>query len=130
MTGFPIPRPRETSIKSAPDHHDAELVLRLCARRREPLLRESRRDMVVEFPPDRLEAALGITRSEHPGNAAYRQVTTYWEMAYGMARHGIVNPDYLVESHGEGLFVDEGRTLFGGFRQRVEARLAGAGSRR
>jgi hypothetical protein len=159
MTGFPIPRPREASIKSAPDHHDAELVLRLYELRREPLLRESRRYMVAEFQPASLDAALAITRSDHPGNAAYRQVTTYWEMAYGMARHGIVNPDYLVESSGEGLLVfatfhpwlaefraavsprafrhaewiathcEEGRTLFEVFRRRVEARLAGAGSR-
>jgi hypothetical protein len=159
MTGFPIPRPREPSIKGAPDHHDAELVLRLYELRREPLLRESRRYMVAEFQPDSLDAALAITRGDHPGNAAYRQVTTYWEMAYGLARHGIVNPDYLVESSGEGLLVfasfhpwlaefraavsprafrhaewiathcEEGRTLFEVFRRRVAARLAGAGSR-
>jgi hypothetical protein len=159
MTGLPIPRPRAGSIKSAPDHHDAELVLRLYALRREPLLRESRGYMVGDFHPDSLDAAVAIARSEHPGNPAYRQVTTYWEMAYGMARHGIVNPDYLVESNGEGLLIfakfhpwladfraavsprafrhaewiaehcEEGRTLFGVFRQRVEARLAAPGSR-
>ena len=156
MTGFPIPRVREASVKDAPDHHDAELVLRLYEVRREPVLRESRRYMVVDFKPDGLDALLAITKNDHPGNAAYRQVTTYWEMAYGMARHGIVNPDYLVESNGEGLLVfatfhpwlaefraavsprafrhaewianhcEEGRTVFGIFRQRVEARLAAA----
>ncbi len=154
MTGLPIPRIRETSIKSAPDHHDAELILRLYELRREPLLRESRRYMITEFQPATFEAALAITKNDHPGNAAYRQVTTYWEMAYGMARHGIVNPDYLVESNGEGLLIfasfhpwltefrgavsprafrhaewiatncEEGRTLFGIFRQRVDTRLA------
>jgi len=153
MTGMPIPRIREASIKSAPDHHDAELVLRLYELRREPVLRESRRTMVA-FQPASLEAALAITKNDHPDNAAYRQVTGYWEMAFGMARHGIVNPDYLVESNGEGLLIfaafhpwlaefrsgasprafrhaewiatscEEGRTLFGIFRQRVEARLA------
>jgi hypothetical protein len=156
MTGFPIPRVREAFIKTAPDHHDAELVLRLYELRRESVLRESRRYLVVDFQPDTLDALLAITKTDHPGNAAYRQVTTYWEMAYGMARHGIVNPDYLVESNGEGLLVfskffpwladfraavsprafrhsewiatnsEEGRTVFAIFRQRVEARLSAA----
>ena len=155
MTGMPIPRIRDNLIKDQPDHHDAELVLRLYDLRREVLLRESRRYMVAEFWPESLAAAVAITGGEHPGNAAYRQVTTYWEMAYGMARHGIVNPDYLVESTGEGLLVfakfhpwlaefrtatsprafrhaewiaancEEGRTIFAVFRQRVEARIAG-----
>ena len=75
-------------------------------------------------------------------------------MAYGLARHGIVNPDYLAEYTGEGLFVlakvhpwlaelraatfptafrnaewlathcDMGREIFALFRQRVEKALA------
>jgi hypothetical protein len=160
MTGLPFPRVREPSIKSAPDHHDAELILRLYELRREPVLRESRRYMVTEFEPASLDALLAITKGEHPGNPAYRQVTSYWEMAYGMARHGIVNPDYLVESNGEGLLVfakfqpwiaefraavsprafrhsewiatnsEEGRTVFAIFRQRVESRLAATGRSR
>lgn len=154
MTGLPIPRIRDGSIKDSPDHRDAELVLRLYELRREAVIREARRYMIAEFWPESLEAALAITKGDHPGNAAYRQVTTYWEMAYGMARHGIVNPDYLAESTGEGLFVyakfhpwlaefraavsprafrhaewisancTEGRTIFAVFRQQVEARLA------
>ena len=101
MTGLPIPRARGQLIKDAPDHHDAMLVLRLYELRRETVMRESRRYLVAEFWPESLEAALAITKGEHPGNAAYRQVTTYWEMAYGMAKHGIVNPDYLAESTGD-----------------------------
>jgi hypothetical protein len=159
MTGLPIPRIRGAgeTIKDAPDHHDAELVLRLYELRREPVLREARRYMVAEFWPANLEAALAITKGDHPGNAAYRQVSTYWEMAYGMARHGIVNPDYLVESNSEGLLVfakfaawldgfrqatsprsfrhaewiaahcEEGRTVFAAYRERVDSRIQGAG---
>lgn len=153
MTGLPIPRIREGLIKDRPDHHDAELALRLYELRREPVMRESRRYLVTEFWPDQLQAAIAITLAEHPGNAAYRQVTTYWELAYGMARHGIVNPDYLVETTGEGLLVfakfhpwlaefraavsprafrhaewiatncEEGKTLFAVFRKRMEDRL-------
>jgi len=155
MTGLPIPRTRGTHIKDAPDHHDAELVLRLYELRREPVLRESRRYMAAEFWPANLDGALAITKGEHPGNAAYRQVTTYWEMAYGMARHGIVNPDYLVESNSEGLLVfakfapwlegfrqatsprsfrhaewitaasEEAKAVFAVYQHRVETRLQG-----
>ena len=42
---------------------------------------------------------------EHPLNASWRQVGTYWEMVYGMVRHGIVHPDYFLETNGEGLFL-------------------------
>lgn len=159
MTGLPIPRVRDGLIKDRPDHHDAELVLRLYELRREPVMRESRRYLVAEFWPMNLEAAVAISKGEHPGNAAYRQVTTYWEMAYGMARHGIVNPDYLVETTSEGLLVfakfhpwlaefrsavsarafrhaewiatncEEGRAAFARYHERVESRLRGPGAK-
>ena len=153
MTGFPIPRPRGAAIKDAPDHHDAELVLRLYELRRETSMREARSWLAREFWPASAEEAVAITRPDHPGNVMYRQVGSYWEMAYGMARHGIVNPDYLAETNGEGMYLfakvqpwlaelraafptafrnaewlaghcDTGRDLFNLFRQRVEATLA------
>jgi hypothetical protein len=154
MTGMPIPRARGALIKDAPDHHDAELVLRLYELRRESTMREARRWVIAEFWPGDLEELLAITKAEHPHNAAFRQVASYWEMAYGMARHGIVNPDYLAENAGEGLYVlakvhpwlaeyraaayphgfrnaewiatqcEEGRAIFSTFRERVAKRLA------
>ena len=153
MTGIPTPRSR-LAIKDAPDHHDAELVLRLYDLRREALMRESRKFVGGEFWPASADDLLAITRADHPRNAAFRQVSGYWEMAYGMARHGIVNPDYLAEYASEGLFVfakvqpwltelraasfptafrntewlathsDTGKELFAHFRQRVEKALA------
>ena len=42
---------------------------------------------------------------DHPLDRAYRQTSTYWEMAYGMAKHGIVNTDYLLENTGEGMLL-------------------------
>lgn len=156
---IPMPRPRGASIKDAPDHHDAELLLRLYDLRREALLREARRFLTAEFWPASAEELLLITKPEHPQSAAFRQVTGYWEMAYGMARHGIMNPDYLAEYAGEGLFVlakvhpwlaelrerttphaltntewiatqcEVGRTSFAYYRQRVEKALAARRSR-
>jgi hypothetical protein len=158
MTGFPIPHTRGPMIKDAPDHFDAELLLRLYDLRREPLLRESRRFLTAEFWPAGAEEVVALARPDHPQNAAFRQVTGYWEMAYGMARHGIMNPDYLAEYAGEGLFIfaklqpwlaqlrertspralantewlatecEMGRTLFAAMRQRVEHTLAARGT--
>lgn len=88
-----------------PTHHDAEIVLRLYELRREPVLRESRKEMVTNFWPASFDELTGYLKSDHPMNAAYRQTTTYWEMAFSMARYGIVNPDFLMESSGEGLLI-------------------------
>ena len=151
---IPMPHPRGPAIKDAPDHHDAELVLRLYELRREATMREARRYMLAEFWPSTAEDALAIGKPEHPGNLCYRQMAGYYEMAYGLARHGIVNPDYLAEFTGEGLFLlakvhpwlaeiraasfptafrnaewlathcDTGREVFNLFRQRVEKVLA------
>jgi hypothetical protein len=104
MTGMPIPRARGALIKDAPDHHDAELVLRLYELRREATMREARRFINSEFWPANAEQLLEITKQDHPQSAAWRQVASYWEMAYGMAKHGIVNPDYRGERD-EGLYL-------------------------
>ncbi|HEV8600461.1 MAG TPA: hypothetical protein VGQ69_13970 [Gemmatimonadales bacterium] len=154
MTGMPIPRTRGAMIKDAPDHHDAELVLRLYELRREATMREARRFINSEFWPASAAELLEITKQDHPQSAAFRQVASYWEMAYGMAKHGIVNPDYLVENADEGLYLlakvhpwlaeyrttaypsgfrhaewiatqcEAGRAIFAWFRERVAKRLA------
>ena len=88
-----------------PDHHDAELVLRVYEMRREPVMRESRDAINRDFWPERYEDFLAVTKADHPLNRPWRQVGTYWEMVYGMVRHGIVHPDYFLESNGEGLIL-------------------------
>lgn len=140
--------------KDMPDHHDADLILKLYELRREPVMRESRSAINRQFWPARAEDALAILKNEHPLNAAFRQVSGYWEMAYGMARHGIVHAEYLVENNSEGMFfyarvqpflaalraasaspvlvstqwvaeeTATGRALFAGYRARVEKALA------
>lgn len=92
-------------LKDIPDHHDAELVMRLYALRTDALMRESRTLISREYWPTTIDEAMAVTTSTHPLNAAYRQVTSYWEMAYGMVKHGILHGDYMLESNGEGLFV-------------------------
>lgn len=89
----------------APNHHDAELVLQLYDLRREAVMREHRALFIRDFWPRRAEDVLDVVRTEHPLNVAYRQVTTYWEMAYVLCRHGTLHPDLLLESSAEGLFI-------------------------
>ncbi|MGE3174898.1 MAG: hypothetical protein AB7O97_19885 [Planctomycetota bacterium] len=93
-----------TKIKEAPDHHDADLVLKLYDLRRESVMRQSR-DAIARFLPRSFEDVVALTKPEHPNNAAWRQVSSYFEMAYGFARHGVVNPDFLAENTGEGMLL-------------------------
>lgn len=92
-------------IKDAPDHHDAELVMKLYELRRESLMRDARNALNRDFWPATAAEALAFTKPDHPHNASYRQVTSYWEMAYGMVKHGVLHGDFMLESSGEGFFV-------------------------
>ncbi len=92
-------------LKEYPDHHDAELLLKMYELRREPVMRDSRDMLIREYWPRSAEDAVGVLRSDHPLNRAWRQVTTYWEMVYSIAHQGIVNPDFLVDNSGEGLVI-------------------------
>lgn len=144
--------------KDMPDHHDADLIIKLYELRREAVMRESRSAINSQFWPASAEEVLAVLKSDHPLNAPFRQVTAYWEMAYGMARHGIVHAEYLVENNTEGMFffarvqpyleairavsaapvlvstqwvaerTETGRSLFAGFRARVEKVLASRAS--
>ncbi|MEO8031907.1 MAG: hypothetical protein ABJC74_02695 [Gemmatimonadota bacterium] len=90
-------------LKENPDHLDADLIIKLYDLRREATMRESRRLILKEYWPRTAEDALAVLRNEHPLNTAWRQTVGYWEMVYGMGRHGIINGDFLVENNGEGL---------------------------
>ncbi|MEC7583417.1 MAG: hypothetical protein VYE77_03805 [Planctomycetota bacterium] len=92
------------NLKTAPDHHDADLVLRLYDMRREAVMRQSR-DVIVKFLPRSAEDVMALTQPDHPQNVAWRQVTSYFEMAFSFARHGVANPDFLAENNGEGLLL-------------------------
>jgi hypothetical protein len=91
--------------KDHPDHHDAEIVMRLYDLRREAVMRESRDTLMTQFWPRSYEDVVAVTRREHELNRAFRQVGTFWEMAYGMVKHGIVHAGYFLESNAEGFFL-------------------------
>lgn len=91
--------------KDTPDHHDADLVLRLYELRRETVMRESRDAINTQFWPRTFDDVLAVTKRDYHLNRPFRQVSTYWEMVYGMVKHGIVNPEYFLETNGEGFFL-------------------------
>ncbi len=92
-------------MQTKPDYQDAMLTLKLYELRREPIMRQSRDMIQSKFWPKSIDDLMSLTKPDNPMNAAYRQVSSYWEMVYGMARHGIANADYMVETNGEGLFL-------------------------
>lgn len=92
-------------LKDAPDHHDAELVLKLYELRCDPVMRQSRQDISSKFIPASYEEWVAVTKDGHALNAAYRQVSSYWEMVYAMAKHGVVHGEFMLESCGEGLYL-------------------------
>jgi hypothetical protein len=61
--------------------------------------------MTMKFWPKSYEDIQAVMKPDHPINAAFRQVSSYWEMVYGMARYGVAHTDFLLESTGEGLFL-------------------------
>jgi hypothetical protein len=90
-------------MKDAPDHLDADLILKLYDLRREASLRAAREKLASEFWPKNAKEAVAILKRDHPLNREHRQVSTYWEMVYRMARYGIIHGDFLVENNAEGL---------------------------
>ena len=92
-------------LKEAPDHHDADLVLKIYDLRRETVMRESRTAINAKYWPHDEAEAIAVTATEHPLNVAFRQTANYWEMVYGMARYGIIHADFLVENNAEGLLL-------------------------
>ena len=91
--------------KDYPDHHDADLVLKLYELRRETVMRESRSAVSSRYWPKTADEAVAVFKSDHPLNAPFRQVVTYWEMVYGMVKWGILHGDFTVENGSEGLYV-------------------------
>jgi hypothetical protein len=91
--------------KDFPDHHDADLVLRLYEMRREPVMREARAAIREQFAPKNFDEFVAFTKADHPLNPYYRQVGSYWEMAYGFIKHGVLNADLAMESNGEGMIL-------------------------
>ena len=76
---------------------DAQLILKLYELRRDPELRAARRWFVADFHPTSAQDIVDRMTGGFEGSAAYRMVTTYWEMAAALVNRGALD---------EGLFQD------------------------
>jgi hypothetical protein len=88
-------------------YEDANLVLRLYELRREEKLRKAREWFMREFSAASPEELLKKYPPGSEGNAYYRMVTTYWDMASSFLVHGIVHEELFFETSGEALVVWE-----------------------
>ena len=84
---------------------DAELILKLYDLRREPVMRQARADIFTKFHPKTYDDFVAVTKGDHPLNTAYRMVSSYWEMAAGLVKHGSLHLALFAENCGEGLFM-------------------------
>ena len=88
-------------------HVQADLVLRLYELRREPRLREARAWFASQFEAATSEEFLGKYPPGSEGNASARMVTSYWEMAAGLANRGLIDDELFFENSIEGWAVWE-----------------------
>jgi hypothetical protein len=86
-----------------PDHHDAEILLRLYELRREPEMRKARDWCTLEFRPSSVQDVLNILReagkTDH--NRWFRQFVSYYEMVGSLVHRGILDRDLLEDSVAE-----------------------------
>ncbi len=88
-------------MREPPDHHDAELLLRLYDLRREGKLRQARDWFVREFHVQSLEESRERFPPGSQENAYYRMVTSYWEMAASIVNHGLIREEFFFENTNE-----------------------------
>jgi hypothetical protein len=92
--------------KEKADQQDLDLTLKLYEMRRETVTRQSRDALNFKFWPKSYADLKEVSSNfQNELNGPWRQMSGYWEMVYGFARHGLCNADFLVENNGEGLFL-------------------------
>jgi hypothetical protein len=88
-------------MREHPDHHDAELLLRLYELRREEKLRQAREWFVGKFQAATFEE---MAEKYPPGseeNAFLRMTASYWDMAASIVLHGLINEEFFFQNTGE-----------------------------
>jgi hypothetical protein len=99
----------------------ADLILRLYEIRREPEMRLARQWFAREFRPRSAQEIVSLFLSGERASAAYRMVTSYWEMAAALVHRGAVDADLFREANTEHMgffslidpYLDELRSLTG-----------------
>ncbi|HKF21150.1 MAG TPA: hypothetical protein VKE93_06245 [Candidatus Angelobacter sp.] len=83
-----------------PDHHDADLLLKLYDLRREPEMRKARDWCTLQFRPSSAAEVLGILRDagKTDQNRWMRQFVSYYEMVASLVHRGVLDRDLLEDS--------------------------------
>ena len=98
----PTPSPGMTSKAT---HGDVDIILRLYELRREPVMREARKFMALEFWPSSFEDLGKIFAGGGKEFAYFRQVTSYWDMAMSFVARGALDPALFLDNCNEMIFV-------------------------
>lgn len=88
-------------MREHPDHHDAELLLRLYDMRREAKLRRAREWFTHEFHAQSIEEFQTNFPMGSEENAFFRMVATYWEMVGSIVNSGLIKQDFFFQNTGE-----------------------------
>jgi hypothetical protein len=88
-------------LREHPDHHDAELLLRLYELRREEKLRRAREWFTLEFQAKSAEDYLKKYPPGSEQDAFFRMVVTYWEMVGSIVNSGLIKQDFFFRNTGE-----------------------------
>ncbi len=88
-------------MREHPDHHDAELLLRLYDLRREEKLRQAREWMIREFEADSLEDLRQRFPSGSCEHTQFRMAVSYWEMAASIVQQGLIKEELFFENTNE-----------------------------
>lgn len=101
-----------------PDHHDAELMLRLYDLRREEKLRRARAWFVGSFEAQSLEEDQRKYPPDSEEAVFVRMTLSYWDMAASIVNHGLIHEQFFFENSGEISIVwDKVRHLVPAFRE-------------
>ena len=82
---------------------DVNIILRLYELRREETMRKARDWFTTDFNPQSTQDLLASMVGEH--NAAYRMVTSYWDMAAAFVNHGTIDEQLFNDIHFEHIAV-------------------------
>jgi hypothetical protein len=88
-------------MRDHPDHHDAELLLRLYDLRREETLRRAREWLTGEFQADSFEDYQRRCPRGSQENTFFRMVVSYWDMAASIVNHGLIKEEFFFENSTE-----------------------------
>lgn len=86
-----------------PNHHDADILLKLYDLRREPELRKARDWCTLEFRPSSAADVLAVLREagKTDKNRWLRQFISYYEMVASLVHRGVLDRDLLEDSVNE-----------------------------